>query len=325
MSAAPMQKQRPRLGRGLSSLISVNEPQALSESEKGPAPVEVPPRGPAKPVLREVDAAPTTASTSNGQPLLIPVRAIVPNPHQPRRTFNDESLAELAGSIRSTGVIQPILVRQAGDQYQLIAGERRYRAAKLAGLTEIPALLRDVDAVTQAQMALIENIQREDLNAIDRAQGYRTLIDQLGLTQGELAGRLGEDRSSIANFLRLLELAQPVQQMVRDGRLSVGHAKLIAGVSDVLEQERLANLVMLQGLSVRNLERVIKEGPKAAPKPPAVSPAHLQDLEKSITRQLGLRVQVRSGAKKGKGRLVIHYSTLDQFDELLTRLNVRSE
>jgi ParB family chromosome partitioning protein len=158
---------------------------------------------------------------------------------------------------------------------------------------------------------------------MDRAQGYRTLIDELGLTQAELSGRLGEDRSSIANFLRLLDLAEPVKAMVRDGRLSVGHAKLIAGVTDILEQERLANLVILQALSVRNLERIMQEGPKSSVKrvEPAISP-HIQDLEKSIARQLGLRVQVRPGAKKGKGRLIVHYASLDQFDELLGRLGV---
>src|SRR5439155_21455084 len=135
------------------------------------------------------------------------IHQITPNPHQPRRSFDDSSLADLAASIKSTGLIQPILVRRVGQQFQLIAGERRLRAAKIAGLANIPTIVRDIDTVTQAQMALIENIQREDLNPIDRAQGYRTLVDQLGMTQAELAGRLGEDRTSIANFLRLLELS----------------------------------------------------------------------------------------------------------------------
>jgi ParB family chromosome partitioning protein len=216
-----------------------------------------------------------------------------------------------------------------GDGYQLVAGERRWRAARLAGLTALPAIVREIDGFAQAQMALVENIQREDLNPIDRALGYRTLIQQLGLTQAELAGRLGEDRSSIANFIRLLDLAEPVKAMVRDGRLSVGHAKLIAGVSDVLEQERLANLVVSQELSVRNLERAMQEAAPVAgakPPPPAAAPsAHLQDLEKSIARQLGMRVQVRSASKKGKGRLVIHYASLDQFDQLMSRLGVQTE
>jgi ParB family chromosome partitioning protein len=258
----------------------------------------------------------------------IALSEIVPNPHQPRKAFNDATIAELAASIRSTGLIQPLVVRKVAGGYQLIAGERRWRAAKMAGLTMVPAVVREVDSFTQAQMALIENIQREDLNPIDRALGYRTLIDQLGLTQAELAGRLGEDRSSIANFLRLLELSEPVRNLVRDGQLSVGHAKLLAGVADAAEQQRLANLVLAQGLSVRNLERLLQQGgttppPARADKTPS---AHIQDLEKSISRQLGLRVQLKtSGAKSGKGKLVLHYSSLDQFDDLLARLNVSAD
>lgn len=323
MSTKGQLKNRPRLGRGLSSLISVSDLPIEGELPQVPVSTSPPPV-PAIPENTPVPGSSVSAGTID-----IPIAAIRPNPHQPRQAFNDASLAELAASIRSTGLIQPLVVRPVGGmpgQFELITGERRLRAAKLAGLATIPALVRDVDSVTQAQMALIENIQREDLNPIDRATGYRTLIDQLGLTQAELAGRLGEDRSSIANFLRLLELAEPVRLMVRDGRLSVGHAKLIAGVSDILEQQRLANLVLLQGLSVRNLERVMKQGsrPPTAQAQPAAS-AHIQDLEKSITRQLGLRAQVRPAAKKGKGRLILYYATLDQFDELLSRLGVRTE
>ena len=308
------QKNKPRLGRGLSSLISISELPVEAEVTLKTAPTT---------------SHPPTLPTSHpsASPTDLPISQIHPNPHQPRRSFDDASLTELAASIRSTGLIQPILVRKVGQQYQLIAGERRLRAAKLAGLATIPAIIRDIDTVTQAQMALIENIQREDLNPIERAQGYRVLIDQLGLTQAELAGRLGEDRSSIANFLRLLDLSESVTTMLRDGRLSLGHAKLIAGISDPIEQERLANLVLLQGLSVRNLERAIKEGPKHEAKKPAptATAAHLQDLEKTISRQLGLRVQLRAAAKKGKGRLIIHYASLDQFDELLARLKVSTE
>jgi ParB family chromosome partitioning protein len=329
LSSKSQQKAKPRLGRGLSSLISIPEVpvkvelpsppdietgQAVANTEAANTPGDTPP------------AATQAASQGETGPAYIAVGAIVPNPHQPRQVFDDHSLADLAASIKSSGLIQPIIVRKVGGQYQLIAGERRLRAAKIAGLSTIPVLIRDVDAVTQAQMALIENIQREDLNPIDRAQGYRTLIDQLGLTQGELAGRLGEDRSSIANFLRLLDLAENVKAMVRDGRLSVGHAKLIASVADPLEQERLANLCVLQGLSVRNLERVMKERPKApAPQADNSQSAYLQDLEKNLSRQLGLRVQVKAASKKGKGRLVVHYGSLDQFDELLTRLGVSAE
>ena len=182
----------------------------------------------------------------------------------------------------------------------LIAGQRCWRAAKLAGLTEVPIISREVDSYTQAQMALVENIQREDLNAIERRQAYRALMDQLGLTQAELAIRMGEDRSSIANHLRLLELTESVRGMVRDGKLSFGHAKLLAGVTDILEQQRLAETTVSQELSVRNLERMIQSAPveKPSKRSPALSP-HLADLEKSLARQLAMRVQVRSGSKGG--------------------------
>ncbi len=311
------QKNRPRLGRGLSSLIHVSEPLPQTAPHAA-VPPSVPPVSPAIPVAPSAPA---------GQPLEIPLDIITPNPHQPRRSFDETKIAELAASLKASGLIQPIIVRKQGDHYQLIAGERRWRAAKLAGLATIPAVIREVDSFTQAQMALIENIQREDLNPIDRALGYRTLIDQLGLTQAELAGRLGEDRSGIANYLRLLELTEPVKEMVRDGRITFGHAKLIASVTDILEQQRLADLVVAQGLSVRNLERVLQHGPTpSAPRQESTPSAHILDLEKSLTRQLGMRVQVRSSARaKGKGRLIIHYASLDQFDDLLTRLGTQAE
>ncbi len=304
---AKLGKSGSRLGRGLSSLMSVSE-----------LPVE------AEVVSTEAQIAPPEA-VPTGEPLLLSPSQIVPNPHQPRRTMNEASIAELAASLKSNGVIQPIVVRKVGDGYQLIAGERRWRAAKLAGLTEIPVFVKDVDAFTQAQMALVENIQREDLNPIERAQGYRMLMDQLGLTQAELAGRLGEERSTIANYVRLLDLAEPVRIAIREGLLSLGHAKLLAGVPDILEQQRLGDLVQSQGLSVRNLERLLQAGPTAPvhAKVAANSPAYAQELEKSLSRQLGLRVQLRTGAKKGKGRLILHYASLDQFDELMGRLGIK--
>jgi len=305
-----------RLGRGLSSLISISElpveadisPSVSSSSEPG---------------SRAIQEGADRRSSSSGQPVDISVVSIEPNPHQPRRQMNEPAIAELAASIKSTGLIQPVIVRAVAGGYQLIAGERRLRAAKLAGLTSIPAIVRDVDNFAQAQMALVENIQREDLNPIDRAASYQAMIDQLGLTQAELASRLGEDRSSIANHLRLLSLEDAVRGKVRDGAISLGHAKLLAGVSDPLEQVRLANLVVAQQLSVRNLERLLEPaaGKTSTRQPPAHS-AHIQELERSLTHQLGLRVEVRTGAKKGRGRVVIHYQNLTEFDDLMRRLAV---
>ncbi len=307
-------KNRPRLGRGLSSLISISNLPVESEI----APDATAPTSASNPKNASV-------AGSTGTPLLIPIDSIRPNPHQPRRTINDASIAELAASMKSSGIIQPLVVRRTTDGFELIAGQRRWRAAKLAGMTEVPVFARDVDSFAQAQMALVENIQREDLNPIERAQAYRALMDQLGLTQAELATRMGEDRSSIANYLRLLDLTESVRALVRDGRLSLGHAKLLAGIPDILQQQRLAETVIAQGLSVRNLEGILQSESTEKPlrKPPTVSP-HLADLEKSLARQLGLRVQVRS-ATKGRGRLILHYSSLDQFDDLLQKLGARAD
>ena len=292
--------------------------------------------GPARPTAATPAASSALSSTAPvprgteqspaGSPLEIPLADVAPNPHQPRRQFDDAAMSELAASLKSNGVIQPIVVRRVENRFELVAGERRLRAAKLAGLTTIPAIIRDVDSFNQAQMALVENIHRADLNPMERAAAYRALIGQLGLTQAELANRLGEDRSTVANFLRLLDLAEPVRAMIRDDRLSLGHAKVLAGVSDILEQERLGNLVVSQGLSVRNLERLVQSATTATPARPAKSSsAHFQDLEKSFARQLGMRVQIRAGANKSKGRVVIHYASLDQFDQLSEKLGVESD
>jgi ParB family transcriptional regulator, chromosome partitioning protein len=319
-------KPKSRLGRGLSSLISVSDLPVEVDAAPAAPPAGSAGTGDRTATVEGSDAPPGDAAREGIVPAEIPLDAVTANPHQPRRRMDEASLAELAASLKSTGLIQPIIVRRIETGYQLIAGERRLRAARLAGLRSLPAIVREVDSFTQAQMALIENIQREDLNALDRAQSYRALMDQLGLTQAELATRLGEDRSSIANFLRLLDLTEPVRELVRDGKLSLGHAKILAGVEDILEQQRLAELVITQDLSVRNLERLVQSGPTPATttrREPAGS-AHIHDLEKTIARQLGMRVQLRS-SKQGKGRLVIHYGSLDQFDELLSRMGVRPE
>jgi ParB family chromosome partitioning protein len=328
-------KPKSRLGRGLSSLISLSTPDdppqqhpAIPASDASPASsanVSDP---------SAASAPPATPAPAGVRVAEIPLSAIVPNPHQPRRHFNEASLNELAASLRTTGMIQPVIVRPAGDgsdTYQLIAGERRWRAARLAELPAVPALIRDVDTITQAQMALIENIQREDLNPLDRALAYQALIKQLGLTQAELAGRLGEDRSTVTHFVRLLELPDPVQELIRDGRLSMGHAKLLAGLPSPTEQQRLATLAVEQSLTVRNLERLVQDATTAAPTlPTADQPrlkpsAHLQELERTLSRELNLRAQIRPSNRKGHGRLVLHYTSLDQFDELLVRMRVKVE
>ncbi|MCC6422729.1 MAG: ParB/RepB/Spo0J family partition protein [Phycisphaerales bacterium] len=311
--------QRPRLGRGLSSLISMSDLPVQAEIR------DVPKGDVTPPPTRESISQPPHRLVQESE---IPITSIRPNPHQPRRSMDESRLAELAASLKTNGLIQPIIVRKVADGYELIAGERRMRAAQLAGFSTIPAIIREVDAWTQAQMALVENIQREDLNPLDRALSYRNLMEQLGLTQVELAGRLGEDRSSIANYLRLLELANRVQELVREGQLTLGHSKLLAGISDTIEQERLANLVVSQSLSVRNLERMMQQGAKptvvSEPSKSTGPVAHIADLERSLSRQLGLRTQIKSG-KKGKGKMILHFASLDQFDELLSRMGVKAD
>ena len=331
MSTIPP-KSKSRLGRGLSSLISIGE---LPIEGEIPAEQSAPPSTAQHGTsfsTQQVAGSDSLPEAIRAVPSEVPVADVAPNPHQPRKVFDEAAIQSLAVSIKSSGLVQPIIVRPlpAGEdgklRYQLIAGERRLRAAKAAGLANIPALLRDVDPFAQAQMALVENIQREDLNPIDRALAYRALITQLGLTQSELAGRLGEERSSIANYLRLLELSEPIRELISAGQLSLGHAKILAGVSDPIRQQELAEKAVVQGLSVRALEKMLEAPVIGTPAAPSKEPtAHIRDLEKTITSSLGMKVQLRATGKKGKGKLVIHYANLDQFDGLLEKLGVKPE
>jgi ParB family chromosome partitioning protein len=312
MSKQPQQKSR--LGRGLSSLIGMSPLPEPPINVELPAPAGISP------------AAASTAPEAPGIRVLeIPLDKLSANPHQPRRTFDESSLKSLADSLKLTGLIQPVVARATEDgNYELIAGERRWRAAKLAGLQTIPAIVRVADPVLQAEMALIENIQRQDLNPIDRAFAYKALLDNLGLTQAELATRLGEDRTVIGHHLRLLDLAGPVPEMVVGGEISLAHARVLAGVTGHNDQVRLADLVISQDLNVRNLERLINAPPAGQPAP-AKSPtssAHIADLEKTISRHLGLRVQLKAKPGKKQGRLILHYASLDQFDDLLNKLGI---
>jgi ParB family chromosome partitioning protein len=312
-------EKRSRLGRGLSSLLSVSEPAAPPAVPDVPAEVPLVESG----APDSASHPPTVAESKELRE--IEVAKVSPNSQQPRRQFDDESLKSLAESIRAAGIIQPIIVRQIGDGYQLVAGERRWRAARIAGITHIPAIVRSIDPLEQAQLALIENIHREDLNPVDRALAYRSMLTSLGLTHQELANKLGEERSSIANYLRLIDLEGSVRNMVAAGILSFGHAKLLAGIDNPAEQLRLANRVISDQLSVRSLEKLLKsiETEPEAPAPPTSPNAHIADLERRLSRDLQMRTEVRQAGKAGKGRVVIHYASLDQFDQLLQRLSIR--
>lgn len=287
---------------------------------------------PVTPVTPSVPAAEPSESAAFSIRLEhVPLDQISVNPFQPRRAMNRQRMVELAASIKASGgLIQPIVVTPLPEGgYQLIAGERRLRASLLAEFHSIPCIIRPVDKARQAELALAENIHREDLNPIDRAIAYAQIMKQHDITQQTLAERMGEDRSTIANFLRLLDLTAPARNFVRDGQLSLGHAKLLAGVADALIQVQIAQKTVREGLSIRQLLKLINDQKLSSPKPatpakPGWSVAHIAELEKNVSRQIGMRAQVRPG-KAGQGKLVVHYASLDQFDQLLERMNIHIE
>ena len=246
----------------------------------------------------------------------LPIESLRPNPDQPRRRFDDESLAELAQSIREKGILQPLIVRPIAalpDHYEIVAGERRWRAAARAGLHEVPVLVREFDDTEVLEIGIIENIQREGLNAIDEAAAYRALIDRFGHTQDKVAEALGKSRSHIANCLRLLNLPEPVQAMVLDGRLTSGHARALITAADPVA---LARTVLARGLNVRQTEALARD----AGSPPASRPNPAQDadtraLEQALSAGLGMKVAIdHKGA--GAGQVTIRYASLDQLDRL---------
>ena len=249
---------------------------------------------------------------------------IRPNPRQPRDHFDDAGLAAIAASLTEHGMLQPVVVRQLADGYELIAGERRWRAAQRAGLERIPAVLREATPLESLELAIIENVQREDLNAIEEAQAYHLLIEEMSLTQGQVAERVGRERSTVANYLRLLKLPPPVQEMVVAGSLSMGHARALLAVEDAGALRRLAEEVLAKGLSVRQTEarakattaKSSKIGKETGrPKDPDVAAA-----ESRLSLALGAPVAIRG---KDKGNLVIRFSSLDELNrlyDLLTEL-----
>ncbi|MBB3764788.1 ParB/RepB/Spo0J family partition protein [Sphingomicrobium lutaoense] len=251
----------------------------------------------------------------------LPIASIKPNPQQPRRHFDEESLEELAQSIATKGVLQPILVRPTAEGYQIIAGERRWRAAQKAQLHEIPAIVRESDAQQTAEIALIENVQREDLNAIEEAEAYKALKNDYGYGQAEIGEVVGKSRSHVANLLRLLDLPQDVQKMLLSGDLSMGHARAALSAED---PSALAREIVKQGLSVREAEaraKSQKEPKNQSDSKKSARPvdADIEALERQLGDLLGLRVKVAHG--KGGGRVELNYRTLDQLDMICQRLS----
>jgi ParB family chromosome partitioning protein len=276
-------------------------------------------------------AAPTTMAaprTTDGT-RTIPIEEIHPSPGQPRHHFDDARLEELAASIRVQGIIQPLIVRARPDGgYELIAGERRWRAAQRAGLHDVPAVVRDVAPTQAFEMALVENLQREDLNPLEEAAGYQRLMSEFGYTQEQLSERVGKDRSTVANALRLLRLPEPVRALVAEGRLSMGHARALLGLDSASAMERLARRIVTTELSVRRVEELVRKaraeaagetGAARAPASPTRPSTSARDLALRLTRALGTRVDVVE-AGPDRGQLAIHYHSLDQLDALLERL-----
>ena len=283
------------LGRGLSSLMSDVNTQDASLKEG--------------------------AQTSDRT---LPIDQIYPNPDQPRRTFDEDALADLTASIAEKGIIQPLIVRRkvtTSGQYEIVAGERRWRAAQRTQLHEVPVIIREFNDVEVLEVAIIENIQRSDLNAIDEAAGYKQLMEKFGRTQEEMGKALGKSRSHIANAVRLLTLPNAVQSLLADGRLSAGHARTLVGHPDA---DALAAEIVKKGLSVRDAEKLTKkQKTKSKPPSPTTSEkdADTVQIENDLAAHLGMRVKIDHAKGKENGQVVLHYRDLEQLDDLLRLLS----
>ncbi len=285
--------ERRGLGRGLSALLS--DVSASSEQDRAT---------PAVPVMR------------------LPVEVIRPNPEQPRRLFDGAALEELTASIREKGVLQPLIVRPhpSGEGYEIVAGERRWRAAQRAQLHEVPVVVRDYSDQEVIEVAIIENIQRADLNPLDEASGFRMLIDKFGHTQEKVASVLGKSRSHIANSVRLLSLPEAVQELLRDGKLTAGHARALIAAPD---PEKLAQEVVSRGLTVRDVEDRAKSGrSKKPPRPSREVDADTRSLEADLSANLRMGVQIRHDPHGGGGRITLSYKSLEELDMICRGLSM---
>lgn len=250
---------------------------------------------------------------------MIPVEAIDPSPFQPRTHFSEQALEELAGSIRSSGILQPVIVRRIGSRYQLVAGERRWRAAMRAGLQQIPALVREFTDEMALQVALIENLQREDLNPIEEARVYAQLVEQFGLTQEEVAQRTGRERATVANALRLLRLEPEIRTLIEQGKLTAGHGRALLAVEDPTQRKWLAAGAAQGTLTVRLIERLARRRPRKAAAQASLDPNVRAALEE-LQRCLGTRVRLRPASPRRPGLLLIEFYTDEQLMSLYDRL-----
>jgi len=338
-----------RLGRGLEALLGRAgiEPAAAAPATEGSAAVASRPAGTglgsnaARLILHAAEEAEEAAASLPTNDL--PVTIVDPNPWQPRTVLGDADLAELADSLREHGLVQPIVVRARGDRYQLIAGQRRLAAARKLGWERVPARVLEVNDRQMAEIAIVENLQRRDLDALEKAASFKHYLATWGCTQEELAKRLSIDRSHVANLIRLLELPESVQQKLREGKLSMGHARALLPLGDEAEQVRLAERVTAEGLSVRAVETEIQElvrrdeaeesdpdldpavdGEPVAPKrksgrPATRRPGQVAAVETQLRRALGVKVVVHANSR-GAGRIVIPFASLDEFQRLLNHV-----
>ncbi len=310
---AETNKEKPKhLGRGLQSLLGPITATPMEKSiaeDKSVQDSNFPPDKELQSSLRRIS-----------------VDSITPNPYQARTVWDEQELDELTESIKANGVIQPIVVRPRGGGYELIAGERRFRAAKKASLTEIPALVRQATDEQLHEWALVENIHRVDLNPIERATAYREYVDCFSLTQAQAAERLGEDRSVVANYLRLLDLPQEIKQMLAESRLSMGHARAILALPTDELRRKLANRAMAGRLSVREVERLVRKhlANTGQAKPTAHSkPPHIVDLESKLASELNTKVSIETRRNGQRGKIIIEFYSLDEFDGITERLGIQ--
>ena len=307
-------KHKKHLGRGLQSLLG-----PITSASKDP----------------KISAIPVTVTSPNFPPdkelqaslRQLSMKVISVNPYQPRTTWDQTELADLAESIKTNGVIQPIIVRPIGTGFELIAGERRFRAADMAGLDTIPAIVRQASDEQMLELALIENIHRTDLNPLERAKAYQNFVNTFSLSQTEAADRLGENRSVVANYLRLLDLPHELKQMLTDGRLAMGSARAILALPTDELRRKLANRALVGRLSVREVERLVRKYLTESGQPPRAirsKPAHILDLEDKLTRLLGTRVSIETRKNGQRGKITIDFYSLDEFDRLTESLGLES-
>ena len=295
-----MKDKKRAMGRGLGAILSAESKAIQSATDAG-------------------------AKDLVGNIVEIPIEDIYPNANQPRTHFDEKALQELAESIKVLGIIQPITVRKDGAKFEIISGERRYRASKMADLKEIPAYVRLVNDQELLEMALVENIQREDLDAIEVALTYQRLLEEIGLTQEALSQRVGKERSTITNSIRLLKLNPDVQQAIRNGNISAGHGRAILSLENPEDQQALFKQIVNNRLSVRQAEEAVKhfKSPKeiSISKEPKTLPNNLRRAEKTLADTLALKVEIKSSAKGDKGKIVLNFDNEEELEKILSYFN----